>query len=241
MTSILKVITEYCAVYVDDIRLSELAELNPPLYARRMWNYFRVAIPLFNLPAEMPEYLCGTKEHPKLSEPTYDSANYTATQNAEDDVIVSLGMDYIDYELFCCRRKIVKTNKEVTYENFPASYDEETGNVTIHATEDLPMTKGDIFCFDFYSDGSFEEDLDTEIMNILGMCFQVVWQDRFNTDWLSNVTKTEDKSFFEQNRANKMRADGERLKELMSKANGHMRRLESNMYYKKYVGKNIDI
>ena len=72
-------------------------------------------------------------------------------------------------------------------------------------------------------------------MNILGMCFQVVWQDRFNTDWLSMVTKIEDKSFYEQNRANKMKADTERLNQLRQKLYGEMRRYEQNLYQKQTV------
>lgn len=67
------------------------------------------------------------------------------------------------------------------------------------------------------------------------MCFQVIWQDRFNTDWLSNVSKTEDRSFFEQNRANKMKADTERLKMLREKLAGEMRRFEQNRYYNKIM------
>ena len=58
------------------------------------------------------------------------------------------------------------------------------------------------------------------------MCFQVVWQDRFNTDWLSMVSKIDDRSFTEQNRANKIRADTERLRELYAKLSSEMRRYE---------------
>ena len=40
MTSILKVLTEYCEKYVDDIRLQELLQTDTPLYARKMWDIF---------------------------------------------------------------------------------------------------------------------------------------------------------------------------------------------------------
>ena len=50
MTQILKVITEYCSLYVDDVRLSDLAATNMPLYARRMYQYFKPAISLFTIP-----------------------------------------------------------------------------------------------------------------------------------------------------------------------------------------------
>ena len=68
-TPILKILTEYCSVYVDDIRLRELAQTDAPLYARKMWQYLRAAVPLFTLPEGMQEYLLGTQEHPNLTEP----------------------------------------------------------------------------------------------------------------------------------------------------------------------------
>ena len=40
-TPILKVISEYCNIYVDDINLEKLAVEDMPLYARRIWGYFK--------------------------------------------------------------------------------------------------------------------------------------------------------------------------------------------------------
>ena len=57
MTPILKVITEYCSLYVDDIRLNDLASTDMPLYARRMYQYLKAGLPLFSIPTEMQEYL----------------------------------------------------------------------------------------------------------------------------------------------------------------------------------------
>ena len=85
---------------------------------------------------------------------------------------------------------------------------------------------------DFYTDGYFKEDLTSEEMNILGLCFQIVWQTRFMNDWLSNVSKVEDKSFYEQNRANKIRADNERLQVLKVNLAEAMRAYERNLAYR---------
>lgn len=88
---------------------------------------------------------------------------------------------------------------------------------------------------DFYTDGYFKEDLSVEIMRILGLCFQVVWQTRFNNDWLSNVSKVEDRSFSEQNRANKEKTDTERLARYKSDLNSAMRALERNLAIRKIL------
>lgn len=234
MTPILKVITEYCAIYVDDINLQALAEEDKPLYARRMWAYFNAAIPLFSLPATMQPYLVGTEDNPKLKEPRYGNMYYTTTEDITDSFTLTLDENGKGYELFCCRL--------VEYDDFdrqtlsPTSgvtYDSEAGTVTFNATPENPIPKGTTFDMDFYTDGSFAETLTPEEMNILGYCFQIVWQTRFNNDWLSNVSKVEDKSFFEQNRANKIKADTERLREMRIQLAEEMRRYEQNLYFRK--------
>ena len=241
MTPILKVIGEYCSIYVDDIRLSDLAQTDAPLYARRMWQYFQPAINLFNLPAEMPTYLLGTVENPKLITPSFTNTLYTVNQDYNTEFEISLGTDFAGYELCACRIRQIYNNNEIIYSPIDIEYNTETGTVTVYATSDNPIESGTVLDFDFYTDGYFIETLSAPIMNILGICFQIVWQERFNTEWLSMVTKIEDKTFSEQNRANKMRADTERITFLRHKLAAEMRRFEQNLYYKKYVINPINI
>lgn len=234
MTPILKVITEYCSIYVDDINLQMLAEEDTPLYARRIWGYFRPAISLFNLPAQMPLYLMGTPENPKLTEPIYGNMQYQVTEDKTADFTLELDENGKGYELFCCRIQTFDDfGNVIMLPTNVANYDSETGVITFKATPENPIPKGTIFDMDFYTDGSFAETLSPEIMNILGMCFQVVWQTRFINDWLSNVSKVEDKSFFEQNRANKIRADSERFNLLQKNLAQAMRRFEQNLAQRK--------
>lgn len=226
-TSVLQVIMDYCSVYVDDKRLQALASEDAPLFARRVWGLFRPAIPLFNHPAEMPIYLLGTPEEPNLQEPVYDSTIQTVTEDATGTITFELGEDFIGYELFCCRiRETDDFGNVVYYPTDNVAYDVDTGTVTVTASEDAPVANGTVYEMDFYTDGHFRYKLTYEQMTILGMCFQVVWQDRFNTDWLSMVSKIDDRSFTEQNRANKIRADTERLRELYAKLSSEMRRYE---------------
>ena len=233
MTPILKVITEYCGG-VDDETLQALAVENKPLYARRMWGYLLRAIPKFTLPANMPLYLMGTENSPKLVEPVFGSLLYTTTQDITDEFTLTLDENGKGYELFNCQM--------VEYDDFdnqvlsPMSgitYDGETGTVTFNATPENPIPKGTTFDMDFYKDGYFVETLSPEIMHILGVCFEVAWQETFMNNWLSNVSKVEDKSFFEQNRANKIKADTERYEKLKITLAEDMRRYEQNLNYRK--------
>lgn len=236
MTALLKVITEYCEMYVDDIRMQELARENAPLYARKMSQYLIPAISLFTLPTEMQDYLVGTVNNPKLFEPMYENKRYTVEGEITEPFEVELGDECTNFELFSAHILAFSNNGAVvSYPTNICDYDESRGVVTINASPENPVKDNTTFDFDFYTDGAFEEDLSPQIMNILGMCFQVVWQDRFNADWLSNVSKIEDKSFTEQNRANKMNADTARLNQLRSKLAGEMRKFEQDLYYKKIV------
>lgn len=235
MTYFLKIITEYCEQYVDDIRLEELKQLNPPLYARRMYQYFRAAIPLFSLPPEMQGYLVGTKDNPKMKESLYDNTLYTVETTQDEDFTIELGTAYKDYDIVSCQLREQSNSGDVLLTPLKLNYDKATGDVTIFVPQGKPIKENSVLDFDFYTDGYFDEDLSMEIMNILGMCFQVVWQDRFNTDWLSLVSKVEDKSFSEQNRANKENADTERLNMLRRKLSETMRRYTQNKYYSQVV------
>ena len=236
MTPILKVITEYCAVYVDDIREQQRAETNMPVYARKMWSYLQAEIPFFTIPSSMFEYLVGSYENPKIKAPIYGSLLYTVGQDLISDFTLELDESGKGYELFNCQiQELDDFDNVILYPTNVATYDSANGTVTFHATPGQPIAKGTVFNMDFYTDGYFMEDLTSDIMRILGMCFQLVWQMRFNNDWLSIVPKVEDKSFFEQNRANKMKTDDDRLDRYQSDLAGAMRRYEQKLVEKKVI------
>lgn len=234
-TPILQVISQYCGVYVDDIRLQELAETDPPLYARRMYNYFLPAISLFNQPSNMQEYFFGDSENPNFIDPVMDSTSYLVEDSENSDFIAPLGASYAGFDLCACRVKTYDALDNVVLTPITITYDPSTGNVTVHATNNNPVPKNAILEFDFYTDGEFVKTLSPEIMNLIGMCFKVVWQNRFNTNWLSMVPKVEDKSFFEQNRANKMNADSNKLQNDIRWLNEELQKFENNLYIRQLV------
>lgn len=237
-TPILKVISQYCAAYVDDIRLQELAQTNPPLYARRMYNYFLPAISLFNQPESMQIYFFGTAENPNFTYPVMDSTSYTMEDAEKNDFIVNLGSEYAGFELCACQVKTTDALNNTILTPISISYDISTGNVTVHATSSNLVPANAVLEFDFYTDGAFSKNLTPEIMNLLGMCFKVVWQNRFNTNWLSMVPKIEDRSFFEQNRANKMNADSNKLQNDIRWLNEELQKFETNLCIRQIVPPN---
>lgn len=231
-TQILPVITGYCSIYVDDINMSELATTDPPLFARNMWQLLKPALAKFDHPSEMQGYIFGTESNPKLVEPSYDSTIYTTVQDYSADFTIDLGLTYSEYDIAAVRLKATDRTGNVYFIPYESEYNSVYGTLTIHVPSGDTILAGSVFDIDLYKDGYFVNTLTPQMCDIIGLCFQYVWQDRFNTDWLSIVSKVEDKSFQEQNRANKMNSDGMRLREMAIKLYDKMRKFEQDIYYK---------
>lgn len=232
MTPTLEVITKYCEQYVDDVRLKEKALTNMPVYAWTCWNYLLPQMALFTLPPEMPDYLFGTESDPKLVEPKFDSYRYIVQSTETATFTVTLPTEYKGYELFAAQSITAKDGQLLGSQPLStASYDATNGVVTIAATSQDPVTAGTILDFNFYTDGYFVETLSPRIMSILGICFEYGWLTRFENDWLSYVSKVEDASFTEQNRANRMKAGDARLERVKTKLASQMRKLDQDVHY----------
>lgn len=223
----LQVITEYCAAYVDDIRLAEVRQTNPALYLRQTWFFLRVAIALFNHPVEMQTYLLGTESEPRLVEPRFDSLIVTLDSDLPTGYAYDLGSDYIGYAF--CTAQIRETEEDGTVYYSPAvgTYNPDTGTFFLGTD----YTEGTVLEFDFATDGTFVNTLTPEMMDILGTAFGLAWRERFNQDWLSIVSKVEDKSFKEQNRATDKRANTEQIEKMRISLAGKMRKFEQGQYY----------
>lgn len=226
-TQMSSVITDYCAIYVDDINMSELAFTDPPLYFRNMWQLLKPALSKFTHPEQMQDYLFKG-----MTEPSYDSMAYVTVTDYTEDFMLPLGDNYKGYDLAAVRLKSSDRTGAVVMIPLLSEYNSEIGYITIALPNGEPLPAGTVLDFDFYKDGQFAKTLTPQMMNIIGYCFQYVWQDRFNTDWVSIVSKIEDKSFQEQNRANKMNSDTMRLREIGAKLFGAMRKFEQDVMFR---------
>ena len=218
MTNWTEIICDYAMLYINDERMAEKLKNNPARFFREMSLYMKSAIPRFNRPPEITAYLKQGKE------PVFDSCLWTAPEGETGPVVVPAGMTGFKLCSVAAREEDRYGNPVETPS--PAGYDPETGAVTL--AEAVP---GTVFDMDFYTDGAFANDLTPEMKRILGLCVQLVWENRFAAAWLSREAKVMDRSFTAPNEANWTRAQEEKRRSLETALNEELRNYEQNCAY----------
>lgn len=202
-TSWASVITDDALLIINDLRLNnELAE-NPALFFRKMAFYMKSAIPRFNRPPEIKGQLAYT-------EPIFNSLVHTVEDEQTETFTVESGLTGYDLMSAGTMAEDVYGNPEYTPFT-AASYDPETGGITVTATEAAPVPAGTVLSFDFYTDGTFDNDLTDGQRRILALCLQYVWEQSFTNEWLNRVPRAKDRSFDAGNVSSQTRANTERL------------------------------
>lgn len=202
-TSWASVITDDAMLIINDIRLNtELAE-NPALFFRKMSFYMKNAVPRFNRPPEMKEWLGYT-------EPVFNAAIHTVIEETTENLVIELGLT--GYDLMSAGTLTDDVYGNPVYTSIPeATYNADTGSVTIPATESDPIQAGTVISMDFYTDGTFDNELTAAQRRILALCIQYAWEMGFVNDWLNRTPRAKDRSFDAGNVSNQTRANTERL------------------------------
>ena len=168
---------------INDLRWEQDFAENAALFLRKKSKAMEMAIPKFNRPPEMREYLAYTA-------PSFDSYYEYVEEDVEDSVTVDTGA--IGYEL--CNVGILSVNQynEPEYTAITSfTYDADSGEVTIAGS--YPANTE--FQFDFYTDGVFDNDLNMEIQEVLCYCLNMVWETGFSGGWLDRTPFIQDKTF----------------------------------------------
>lgn len=209
MTEYSEIICDYFMVQQSDVRLQDELDENPAKFFRKMSMYMKNAIPLFNRPPDVREWLAHT-------EADFDDYSVETTGAFSDgDVIVTGKTGYT-----LCSAGVLEEDDfgQPKYTPIEVEYDAETGDVTLLEV----VGSGVEIQFDFYTDGYFDKDLTAEMKNILGLCVQYVWERRFANDFLYRTPKIRDKSFDTGNEANWNTKETERLKTIYGQLNSAM-------------------
>ena len=182
-----EIITDHAMVEIDDVRLTEAAKENAAAFMRRMSLYMVNGIPLFNMPPEVSDWLQEDIQMPQYGDFYWESTAESTTKETQVDT----GMK--GYELFSCAVVRQDAAGTLSYEPYSgASYDAESGIVTFPAQDGAGIS----YTLDFYTDGSFAQELTMRQKRILGLCVAAVWDERFyGHNWLNDQMKVKDASF----------------------------------------------
>lgn len=228
------VVTRYGNVFVDDARMKDKYEQCPAQFFDEAFYYFAAAIPRFNLPPQIIPYLTYSKPYFSFFE--YTVPNNTQDGNGEagsgqavepqpttEPTVVKTRQ--FNYEI--CSVVIYSTDQfgnpiETAYTD--AVYDSVSGEVTLPAG----IIPGTVFRMYFAIDGYFNNPLTQEMKRLLGLAFQLVWENRFTGEWLPRAAKVSDKSFSPPNEANWTRAQEEKRRGMEASFNDEMWRYEQN-------------
>lgn len=217
-----EIITDYAMVEINDIRLQKDAKENPALFLRRMSLYMKNAIPLFSDPPEEQAWLSAT-------EPAFADASWVSSGSEEEETVTT---EYRGFDLMSVvQEQTARTGELLLLPYTEAAYDPETGVVTFPGG----IPEGTIFRMDFYTDGSFANDLSLAEKRILGKCMALVWEERFSGDWLNMQPKVNDKSFNVGSEANHIRSMTERGKALRAELYAEISRYAQNLQYMELV------
>lgn len=217
-TTFADVICDYALVQIDDTRLQQQMAENPARFFRKMSLYMLNAIPRFNRPPEAREWL-------KYAAPAYTDLTYIPPQAMKaGDTITT---EAFGYEMCCGVIAKADGYGGIRYVPFAQEYDSATGIITLSQ----PIEAGARLELDFYTDGVFDRQLGGEMKRILGLCVQLVWENRFVNAFLIQQPKIKDKSFDVGNEANYMRSGTERLRALTRELNGELLAFEQSCYY----------
>lgn len=218
-TTFTEILTQWAMQEIDDINWTRGLEENPAAFLRAKSDTLMMAIPRFSRPPEAQSWLTFTP-------PSYESWMYVATEAQAAPFQLETGVTGME---LCSGTIIAKTVSGMeTYTPILPEYDNETGTLTINA--DIPA--GITLDFDFYTDGTFDRELDVEQKHILGLCVAFQWYSRFANTWLNIQPKIKDKSFDVGSESAQMTANTAKYKELRLALNDAMLRYEENVYYR---------
>ena len=168
---------------INDLRWEQDFAENAALFLRQKSAAVELAIPKFNRPPEIREYLAYTA-------PSFDSYYEKIVDDVQGTVTIETEMT--GYEL--CNVGILSIDQygDPTYTPVTTfTYNAETGDVIVLGNYPAKTE----FQIDFYTDGVFTNELNMEVQEVLCYCLNMVWETGFSGEWLNRTPILQDKTF----------------------------------------------
>ena len=174
---------------IDDVRWQKELETSAARFFRAKSDFVRMAIPRLNRPPGLLDYIKSGME-----EPQYGSYAWESTEESKSSATaIATGM--YNYGLCTVALRSEDGLYETPYTDF--TYDAVSGVVVFP----IQPSAGLQYEIDFYNDGEFADLSETQ-MRLFAMAVSVVWDERFERNWLNIQPKIHDSSFSTVNEAN---------------------------------------
>lgn len=218
-------IIQKAKLLIDDVRWDRELALSPARFFRAKSDWVLLALPLLNRPPNLTDWLKSG-----MVAPSYDDGEWVSTaESLEGPVTVDTGM--VGYDLCSVTvlsgteegGQIARATEEV-YTGF--TYDKVTGAVTF----DQQTADGVVYELDFYTDGSFR-DFDESVMRLFALAVAVVWDERFDNNWLNMQMKIHDSSFSTANEGNYAEKISQRRERNRAAFTEELKQYEQNRAY----------
>ena len=218
------VLTQYAMQFIDDVRWQEQLASNPAQFFRAKSQALIAAIPRFNRPPNIQQYLSYTL-------PRYDDYSYTVKDTDTFPLKIVTGKQQFDL----CSVGYVTQTSDGGASYTPISdfiYDITNGNVTINKTVEADLE----IEIDLYSDGYFNNTLDPTQQRLLGLCVAYDWYYRFENAFLNVLNPITDKTFSPRSAtAEDKRANTGRYAEIARQLSSELLSYEQRLYAMKYI------
>jgi len=211
-TAIAEIISE-AMIYIDDVRLQEQLDVNPALFYRRTSAYVSAAMPLLTSPPELYKHIVGGYVEPQYNTFTWTTTSASTTQETEVDT------GCVGYDL--CSVVIYSDDGQFVTPYTEATYDPETGIVTFPQQTEVGIE----YELDFYKDGEVNT-LTFSMKRLFGLAIAIVWDERFNRNWLNITPKVKDSTFSTVNESTYIDKLSNRMKENRQEFQDELRKYE---------------
>ena len=193
-----EIITRAAGVLIDDIRWTKDAANVPARFFSAKSDFVRAALPRLNRPPNLLTYL-----EAGMTEPVYDEYVWISTEESKAGP-TQVDTGKIGYQLCTVALRAANGQSETAYPE--ASYDSETGIVTFPEQ----LREGLEYTCDFYTDGTFPK-LTISQEQLFALAVAVVWDTRFERNFLNLQAKIHDSAFNTVNEANYAEKINQRL------------------------------
>lgn len=218
-TGFSEIITQNAMNFIEDVNWTEQLQENPAQFFRAKSLILLNAIPRFNRPYNIREFMQD------YTEPQYADLYYEAETTATS---ISFDTGMLNFEL-CCSGLVITENGNTTYVPCITHYFPENGTVVVEA-RDGKIEQGQHIEIDFYTDGYFNNDLTPTQKRIMGLCMAVDWYYAFANTYLNVANLITDKTFNLRSPSEHIRVNTERYRNLESKLSSELMAYEQSCF-----------